>query len=216
MEDTMTSSIDSSRQEPLHQKPNRTSKGLNETLNTDYIDIAPDDTSLFANTARAITSIVSSCCTPRQILIVLRVLKALTFAFLVFTVVADLMFIFFIEIKASEEVLTKVGGTRDTVIRVYGLILTIIALMIELDIDLIVKNFAGLKSFITRAFLLFFVATITSSSPLHNDYKGRTASSNGDDAYNDDDTNGKYTDQQVSQEIPSSTVIFQMVTSLIL
>lgn len=213
MEDAMTSSIDSGRQEPLHPKPARTPKGLNETLNTDYIDVAPEDTSMLANSTRVITSAVSACCTPRQILIVLRILKALTFAFLVFTVVADLMFIFFIEIKASEEVLTKVGGTRDTVIRVYGLGLTIIALMIELDIGFIVKNFAGLKSFITRAFLLFFVATITSSSPLHQDYKGRTAD---DDAYDDDGSSTQYSDQQVSQEIPSSTVIFQMVTSLIL
>mmetsp|Transcript_1690 Transcript_1690/g.2617 ORF Transcript_1690/g.2617 Transcript_1690/m.2617 type:complete len:278 (-) Transcript_1690:89-922(-) len=224
-DNSLNNSIASStagRKEPLQQQGDdvgvagrRKTKGLNETLNTEYIDIPPEDTSLFANTTRSIAGMVGRCCTPRQILVVLRILKALTFAFLVFTVVADLMFIYFVEIKASEEVNAKVGGTRDTIIRVYGLALTVIALLIELDVTSLSRQFLGLKSFIPRALLLFFIATITGSNPLHEDSYAGMNKGDDDDAYGGDDAYG-YSDQQVSAEIPSSTVIFQMVTSMVL
>jgi hypothetical protein len=216
-EHSLNTSIDSSgRRGPLAPAPRSKTKGLNETLNTEYINISPEDTSFFANATRGIAGLVGRCCTPRQILVVLRILKALTFAFLVFTIVADLMFIFFVGIRASEEVNTKVGGTRDTIVRVYGLILSVIALLIELDVTSLSKHFAGLRSFIPRALLLFFIATITGSNPLHRDsMNGRNAN---DDGYygGGDDDGGSYSDQQVSSEIPSSTVVFQMVTSMVL
>jgi hypothetical protein len=202
-------------------RASRRTTGLNDTLHTQYIDIPDEDTSLYANTTRCISGLVGTCFTPRQILIVLRLLKTLTFFFLIFTLVADMMFIFFVNLKVSHEVNTKVGGSRDTIIRIYGLVLTVIALSIELDVSSIVKHFSGVKSFIPRSFLLFFIATITASSPMHESSLGRSQSSNSnnDDAYGYDDTyssSGRYSDQQVSQEIPSSTVVFQMVASIIL
>ena len=79
----------------------------------------------------------------------------------------------------------------------------------------VVKNFIGLKSFIPRACLLFLIATISSSPPLHASSNGRRSHNNDDDRYDDDDWRG-YSDQQVSKEIPSSTIVFQKVTSLVL
>ena len=215
----MNTSAESSRREPLHISNPASRLTLNETLNAEYIDIPSENSSAFANITRCVAGVVGSYCTPRQVLIILRILKAVTFAFLVFTIVADLMYIFFVQLKTSEEVNAKVGGTRDFIIRIYGVVLTVFALMVELDTTS-VKNFAGLKSFIPRACLLFFVATISSSPPLHKSYQGKRDGDD-DNAYYDDDGSGyagdgsSYSDQQVSQEIPLSTVIFQMVTSLV-
>ena len=212
VDDTFNASTELSRREPLQVKPT-SQKTLNDTLNAEYIDIPPEDKSTFANMTRFIAGLVGNMFSPRQVLIILRILKAMTFAFLVFSVVADLMYIFFVQLRTSEEVNTKVGGRRDTIIRIYGLVLTVVALMIELDTGA-VRHFVGLKSFVPRACLLFLIATISSSPPLHESYNGRRSNRN-DSYYNDDDARG-YSDQQVSREIPSSTIIFQMVTSMIL
>mgnify|MGYP006203886353 CR=1 FL=1 len=77
------------------------SHGLNDRLNTAYIDINEGDTSFLANQTRSIAACVGRTITPRQILIILRILKALTYAFLVFTLIADLMYIFFVEFFAN-------------------------------------------------------------------------------------------------------------------
>jgi hypothetical protein len=198
-------------------------KILNESLNAQYIDIHPEDNSPLAAMTRTMTGFLSACVSPRQLLIVLRILKAICFSFLVFTIISDLMYIVFVQLRTSEEVNTKVGGTRDTIIRIYGLFLTILAIMIELDSNGI-KYFVGLKSFLPRAFLLFFIATISSSPPIHERYRGKRSSSssssynNAYGGYDDDygDGHGRYSDQQVSQEIPASTIAFQMVTSIVL
>jgi hypothetical protein len=214
VDSTFNGSTASSRREPLQVKP-ASQKTLNDTLNAEFIDIPPEDTSTFANLTRAIAGLVGSLFSPRQVLIVLRILKATTFAFLFFSIVAALMYIFFVELRTSEEVNTKVGGRRDTLIRIYGLGLTVIALMIELDTTA-VKYFVGLKAFVPRACLLFFIATISSSPPLHESYNGRRSYRNDNYSYNYDDDAHGYSDQQVSQEIPTSTIIFQWVTSLVL
>ena len=65
--------------------------------------------------------------------------------------------------------------------------------------------------------LLFFIATITSPNPLHAEYafnrnKNEDTDDNFDDYYDGDDQ----VDQQVSAEIPGSTVRFQMVISFLL
>jgi hypothetical protein len=194
-------------------------KILNESLNTQYIDIPPEDNSPLATVTRTMTRLLSACVSPRQLLIVLRILKAICFSFLVFTIISDLMYIVFVQLRTSEEVNTKVGGTRDTIIRIYGIFLTILAIMIELDSNGI-KYFIGLKTFLPRAFLLFFIATISSSPPIHERYRGKRSSYSHNNLYNYDDDygdgHGGYSDQQVSQEIPSSTIVFQMVTSIVL
>lgn len=198
----------------MQQIPSRTprmNKGLNETLNTNYIDVDHGDTSFLANQTRVITGCVGKMIKPRQILIILRILKALTFAFLVFTLMADLMYIFFVWFFASKAVSTKIGGNRDVIIRVYGLGLAGMAIAIEMDWANVVKLFPGVKGFIPRGFLLFFIATVTNSHPLHESHNGRNRKNN---YFRHDDDYGY--DSQVSEEIPDSTVVFQMVTSVVL
>lgn len=195
--------------------PSGTRGGLNEKLNTEYIDVAPDDTSVSANMTRTIAGFVGKCCTPRQMLVVLRLLKAITFCFIVLTIASDLMYIFFVELIASNEVNVILGGFRDTVIRIYGLGLAVMAILIELDMANAVKNFSGFKGFVPRGLLLFFVSTITNAHPLHRQKScsGHRFLANDDDNYDDD----RYSSQCLSSnDIPGSAIVFQMVTSFVL
>ena len=187
--------------------------GLNDTLNTSYIDVPEEDTSPWAKTTRLIAGCTGKLFSPRQVLVMIRILQTLTFACLVFTIIADLMYIFFVSLVVSDEVNAKVGGARDVIIRWYGLAMAIMALMVEFELPFFLKQFPALKGYVPRSFLLFFVATITSPNPLHYDYAFNKKEENkNDDYYADDDMY----DQQVSKEIPGSTVRFQMVTSFLL
>jgi hypothetical protein len=221
---------------------NRTTS-LNDRLNTDYIDLGPaDEHSLVGQVTKTITGCVGEFVTPRQLLIVLRILKAVTFCFLILTLAADMMYIVFLEVLATREVRDIVGGRRDMIIRVYGLFLACVALAIEVDVAWVVKSFYGFKGFIARSFLLFFVSAITGAHPLHEDqlYKDRSqdqyrysnnAAANddanaGDDvaAANDDAAGAAVYDdfyydvleESNLPEIPDSAIVFQMVTSFIL
>lgn len=184
-----------------------TQSGLNHTLNTECIDIPPSDTSALANVTRFIAGIVGKLFTPHQILVILRLLKALTFCFLILTIIADLMYIYFVEIVASRDVNKALGGFRDTVLRIYGIFLCAMALILELDITKYVKHFSGLKGFIARGFLLFFIATITNTNPNFKEATQNAANNN----YN-------YNDDSYSSEgaIPVSAIVFQIVTSWVL
>ena len=213
----LNTSTQSQKIEPLTQKPSKAKMnlGLNDRLNAAYIDVNQDDNSFHANQTRIIAACVGKMISPRQMLIILRILKALTFAFLVFTLIADLMYIFFVEFFASKAVSTKIGGTRDTIIRIYGLGLVAMALSIELDMANVTKLFPGFKGFIPRSVLLFFIATVTNSHPLHESHNGRNRSSSSNNKYYRSDDFYNF-DSQVSEEIPDSTVVFQMVTSVVL
>lgn len=186
------------------------SQGLNESLKATYIDIPEEDSSIWAKTTRFMAGCTGKLFTPRQILAMLRVVQTLTFVVLVFTVISDIMYIFFVTLMASDEVNAKVGGARDAIIRWYGLAMAIGALMIEFELSIFLKQFPGLKGYIPRSLFLFFIATITSPNPLHEDYAFNRLGNNDYD-YDDD----RY-DAQVSSEIPGSTVRFQMVTSFLL
>lgn len=192
------------------------SPGLNETLDTNHINVPADDTSICAKTTRLVLACTSLLFTPRQVLIIIRTLQTFTFAVLVFTVIADLMYIFFVTLVASDEVNAKVGGARDAIIRVYGLAMAIMALLIEFDVTSFLKNFSGLRGYVPRSFLLFFIATITSPNPLHEEYAFNRVDNNDNDNYDDYYDEDDQYDEQVSTEIPGSTVRFQMVISFLL
>ena len=142
---------------------------------------------------------------PRDMLVLLRLLKAVTFCFLVLTVAADLMYIIFVEFISG--VGENLGGFRDTTIRLYGLALALMAILIELDMSIAVKHFTGLKAFVPRSLLLFFIATITSA---HRMNKQQVSSGYDDDQAVVDD------DSLTQSQIPNSAIVFQMVTSWIL
>jgi hypothetical protein len=181
---------------------------LNDRLNTDYVDVGEDDSSPNALLTRTITTCVGRSVTPRNLLILLRVLKAVTFCFLILTFCADVMYIIFLEVAGHKEVKELAGGRRDTILRVYGLVLAVVAICIELDYSAVVKSFYGFKGFIPRSFLLLFVAMLTGAHPLH---ANETNNGGGDD---DDD----YFDETayIESQIPHSAINFQMVTSFVL
>ena len=177
---------------------------------------------------------VAHVLTPRQVLGIIRVLKAITFCFLILNLLSNTMYIIFVHMASPDSVKTMAGGWRDTVIRVYGLGLCMLALAVEIDVSRLVKKFSGLKGFIARALFMFLIAAITSSHPIYDKtlYEKQGNYGNGDDANGDDangddgandDANGDdaYSSGYVavadpSSEIPSSAVNFQMVTAFVL
>jgi len=178
---------------------------LNDRLNTSFVNVADDDNSVDAKITRAITACMGNLITPRFLLILLRVLKAITFCFLILTLAANLMYIVFLEVATVKQVKELAGGRRDMIIRIYGLVLLVVAICIELDHTAVVKSFYGFKGFIPRAMLLFFISTITGTRPLKVPSDQRD-----DDLYYDDDS------YYIDADIPQSAIIFQMVTSFIL
>lgn len=208
---------------------------LNDKLDTNYIDLGgKSEDSWGAHYTKFVTGFVGEFVSPRQLLVVLRVLKAVTFCFLVLTMCADLLYVVFLEILADREIKDIVGGRRDMIIRVYGFFLTAAAIGIELDASWVARFLQGFKGYLARGFLLFFISAITGAHPLQVDraeqedgYSNQNNQANygdddaaGDDAV-DDDAAAVYDDlfyQETSSlpEIPSSVVTFMMITSFVL
>lgn len=205
-----------------------TTTALNDKLLSQYTDVPDDDESCGANLVRTICHIVGVILTPRQVLAIIRVLKAITFCFLVLNILSNGMYIIFVHAMASKSVRMMAGGPRDTVIRCYGLLLCLLALAVEVDVSKIVKKFSGLKGFIPRALFMFLIAAITSSHPIYDKSAYSSSSSyaaGDDDAAAGDDGNNNYNNYggyssnvgaDPTSEIPRSAVNFQLVTSFVL
>ena len=118
-------------------RPQTTS--LNERLDTNYVDLGAEEDSYGARYTKTVTGFVGDFVTPRQLLVLIRILKAVTFVFLILTFAANVMYITFLEILATREVRDIVGGRRDMIIRVYGLFLSGVAIAIEVDVAWVVK-----------------------------------------------------------------------------
>lgn len=203
---------------------------LNDKLLAQHTDVPEGDESCGANLVRTICHIVGLVLTPRQVLGIIRVLKAITFCFLVLNILSNSMYIIFVHAMGTSAVRTMAGGPRDTIIRIYGVLLCLVALAVEVDFSKVVKKFSGLKGFIPRAMFMFLIAAITSSHPIYdksayssqaNAYNNGNDDGNGDDANGDDgndDGGNAYASQYYdpSSEIPSSAVNFQMVTAFVL
>mmetsp|Transcript_3066 Transcript_3066/g.4728 ORF Transcript_3066/g.4728 Transcript_3066/m.4728 type:complete len:250 (+) Transcript_3066:110-859(+) len=162
--------------------------GLNRKLRTEFIDLDPEDESILANLVRGVVGLVGALFSPRQILVALRLLKAVTVSMIALTATANLVYVAMVEFVAQPYVNNSYFGIRrDTVLRVYGLGLSVLALMIEMD-KFTMKNFKVLKGFIARFVLLFFVACLTYVHPA----------------------------QWADGSVPGSAVMFQMVCSIML
>lgn len=208
---------------------------LNDRLLTQYIDVAEDDFSCQANTTRNIAKFVGRVFTPKQVLRILRVLKAATLGFIVLTIVADILYMACVEIFTPQDVQRAVGGHRDTIIRIYGLILLFVSLAIEMDYSKVVKRYSGLQAFIPRALLYFFIAVVTfphlsipkNLGASQEQYVANDDGGNGDDNANNDDGNNNdayeqqqyqasYSEYNVADDIPYAVVWFQRFTSFVL
>ena len=179
--------------------------GLNETLDTEHLDISANDDSLLAKITRFIARSVGRCFTPHKVLVFLRLLKAITFCFLVLNIFAVSMYMLFVDVMASNDVRVELGGSRDLVLRLYALALSVMAILLELDVTSIVRHYSGLKGFIPRAFVLYFISVITTTVSIPE-------VPNDDSIQYDDDNIA----MKIAAEIPESAVVFQSVTSWIL
>ena len=198
---------------PDFSSPSFNGRSFNKHLDPRYLDIHESDKSMGAEVVRKVAGVVSKLFRPRQIIILLRLLKALTFCTLCLSIIAELIFIFFVQVSVSNDVNVKLGGVRDMIVRLYGVILATLSTMIELDLTVASVHFKGLKPFLPRSFLLLFVAMISASSPMisyerkqwrdyHKNY--------------DDDLGMSYDTNYIRQEVPGSAVAFQSITSFLL
>jgi len=102
--------------------------GLNRRLRTEFIDVDPTDESVPASLILAIVAVVGACFTPRQILVALRLLKSVTVCFLVLTIAANLTYICLVEFVADAYSYNPYfGARRNTILRIYGLLLSVFA-----------------------------------------------------------------------------------------
>lgn len=188
---------------------------FNRELDPSHIDVDENDDSCCATVTRGMTNFVSKIFRPRQIIVVLRLLKAMTFCCLCLTIAADLLFVFFVEFTVSDDISMRLGGWRDRVIRLYGVVLAILAVLVELDMKVISQSVPGLKGFLPRSMLLLFVAALSTVSPMirYERLQQKQNQKNGyyNNYYNDDDGSSL-----IADEVPGSAVMFQWVTSFFL
>jgi len=184
---------------------------LNDRLDTSYVDLGgTEENSYGANYTKSVAGFVGELISPRQLLVLIRVLKAVTFVFLILTLAANMMYIVFLEVLATKEVRDIVGGRRDMIIRVYGLFLSGVAIAVEVDVVWVVKSFYGFKGFLARSFLLFFISAITGANPLYIEERNQMLNQN---VYYDDDATANISS---IPELPMSVINFQRVTSFFL
>eukprot|EP00980_Cylindrotheca_fusiformis_P011250 scaffold2585_cov135-Cylindrotheca_fusiformis.AAC.2 len=179
-----------------------TTTSLNDKFDTQHVRQSSDG-SIVGQAEQRIIDFVGSKVTPRQLLCVLQVLKGITTCFLLMTMAANIMYIVFVEVVASQEVKELAGGHRDLLIRIFGIALNTVAILIELDYSQYIKEFCGLKGFICRGFMISFIAIVTSPDPTHYALV---------QAHGDDDVYMS----NASNEIPGSAVAFQMTASFVL
>jgi hypothetical protein len=201
------------QEHPVLSSPSFHGRSFNKRLDPRHLDIADDDKPCHAEVVRKVASVVSKIFRPRQVIVLLRLLKALTFCTLGLGIIADLMFIFFVEVSVSDDVNIKLGGVRDMLLRVYGVSLASLATMIELDMTIANVHFSGLKSFLPRSLLLLFVATLSATSPMISYEKKQWKEYQ---RYNDDDYGYGYNNVLIKDEVPGSSVAFQSITSFVL
>jgi hypothetical protein len=142
---------------PVSTDPSRTTS-LNDRLDTNYVDLGgAEGDSYGARYTRTVTGFVGEFVTPRQLLVVIRILKAVTFVFLVLTLAANLMYITFLEVLATSQIRDIVGGRRDMIIRVYGFFLSGVAIAVEGDVVWAVKVRAFYFILFWRRYYYFYL-----------------------------------------------------------
>jgi hypothetical protein len=200
---------------PVLSSPSFHGRSFNKRLNPRHLDLLDDDKSCHAEVVRKVANVVSKIFRPRQVIVLLRLLKALTFCTLGLSIIADLMFIFFVEVTVSDDVNIKLGGVRDMIMRLYGVCLASLATMIELDMTVANVHFSGLKPFLPRSLLLLFVAILSASSPMIA-YERRQSRQYR--KYYDDDLGwgSGYNNVLIKDEVPGSAIVFQSITSFVL
>jgi len=191
----------------------------NEKLDPQHLDIAPNDESMCASLIRGVASIVGGLFSPKRLIVVFRLLKALTFCCLCLTISAELIYLFVVELQVSSDVSKKIGGLRDTILRFYGVALAVVAIFVELEMKIVDNNCPMMKSYIPRSMLLLFITTVSGTSPIIG-YENRLFSKYRNKQYDDDENSGYMyynTDNSlIADEVPGSAVAFQAATTFFL
>ena len=188
---------------------------LNESLQTQYIDLGDDDQSFLSSTTRTIAKAVGTLFTPGQVLAMLRVLRAATLSFLALALVSMLMYLLFVQCLAVTQVRAAAGGLRDVILRLYGILFAVLLVAVELDVGFILQRFAVLKSFVPRACVFWLVAQLCAPRPIAKELADTSTSGSNRYYYSNDDTGQAYSDYE-PPEIPTSAIGFQRVTSFLL
>eukprot|EP00957_Ditylum_brightwellii_P033641 2550272-Ditylum_brightwellii.AAC.1 len=97
----------------VHHQDYSSHGALNERLNTNYVNVSSEDNPVVASAVLKITGCIGACLSPRLILVMMRLLKAITFCFLGLTIAADLMYICLVELIVGNKVRENLGGWRD-------------------------------------------------------------------------------------------------------
>lgn len=192
----------------------------NDKLDILHVDVPANDESVMGQLVRGVTSLIGGLFSPKRLIVVFRLLKALTFCCLCLTVAAELIYLFFVELQVSHDVLKKIGGTRDEVLRVYGIGLAFLAIFIELDMTIVDTHYPFMKGFLPRSMLLLFVTTISGTTPIIG-YENRLFSKYRTTTYDDDGYVSQYlynTEDTalIANEVPGSAVAFQATTTFFL
>lgn len=186
----------------------------NDKLDPQHVDVPIHDESVMGQLVRSVTSLVGGCFSPKSLIVLFRLLKAWTFCCLCFTIATEVIYLFFVELQASNDVLKKIGGSRDEVLRAYGIVLAFGAIFIELDMSIVDKHCPLMRGFIPRSILLMFIATLSGTSPIigYENYILKNYQSNN----YDDDASSAVASSSISKEIPGSAVAFQTGTAFLL
>lgn len=185
----------------------------NEKLDPTHVDVPENDESIMGQLVRFVAALVGGCFSPQRLIVIFRLLKALTFCSLAATIVSETMYLFFVELQVSSDVLKKIGGTRDQVLRLYGIILAFFCIFIELDMTVVDKYYPFMKAFLPRSCFLFFVTTLCGTSPIIG-YENSLFSK----YRNYDDDGAAYAEDAalISNEVPGTAVAFQATTTFFL
>jgi len=202
----------------------------NPKLDARHVDVPDNDESIMGQLVKFITSLIGGCFSPQHLIVVFRVLKAFTFCCLCAVIVSESIFLFLVEVRVSSDVLKQLGGTRDQVIRVYGIFLAFVAMFIELDMSIVDKYYYFMKAFLPRSCLLFFVTCLSGVNPIIGYEKSILGNLR---SYDDDggQYGGQYygyggnnynanaeeeTPASISSEVSGSAVAFQATTTFFL
>jgi len=172
----------------------------NEKINTKYVDVSENDISIMGQLVKSVTSLVGGLFSPKRLIVVFRLLKALTFCCLCLTVTAELIYLFIVEFQVTDDVLKKIGGTRDELLRIYGIGLALSAIFIELDMTIVDIHYPYMRAFLPRSMLLMFVTAISGVTPII----GYENLDNTDDGV------------LIANEVPRNAVAFQVTTNFFL
>lgn len=199
----------------------------NPKLDARHVDVAEDDETIMGQLVKFITRLVGNCFSPQLLIVVFRLLKAITFCCLCAVIVSECIFVFLVEVRVSADVLKKLGGTRDQVVRCYGIFLAFVAMFIELDMSIVDKYYYFMKSFLPRSCLLFFVTFLSGVNPIigYENHLSKLRNYDDDDTvyyarnnnYGDDNSGSSQSDSSmIATEVSTGAVAFQSATTFFL